>query len=72
MKWLRRLFFRLIPCYRRLEIKMFTYAQADDLLDANEGKPESEQWRLAPEEDDNHPDVAGWIVLLERRERIWN
>jgi hypothetical protein len=53
--------------YQRIECVFVQWAVADKLLRDNEGKPEHEQWRLAPEEDTNY--VIGYIYL-ERRARI--
>ena len=68
-QWLRKLYFRVVPRYRRLEYRSFSYAEADRLIRENEGKPERDQWVLAEEEDWNR--LAGVVVCLERRERIW-
>lgn len=68
MKWIRRFYFRIFKHYKRLEIRLVTYAEGDKLIRQNEGKPESEQWILAiPEEDTN---FAYGYVFLERHERI--
>ncbi len=67
MKKLRKLYFKLFKCYRRLEFRCMTYAEADMKLKANAGKSERDQWRIANEENNN------WIidmVMMERRERI--
>jgi len=69
MKSLKRLYLKLFRHYNRLEFKFCNYDEADRLIRQNEGKPESDQWVLAPEEDNNH--VYGW-VYIERRERILN
>jgi hypothetical protein len=67
MKSLSRLYYRLFKRYQRIECVFVQWAVADKLLRDNEGKPEHEQWTLAPEEDTNY--VIGYIYL-ERRERI--
>lgn len=67
MKLLRKLYFRIFTRYRRLECRFVSYAEGDKLIRANEGKPESECWVIAPEEDTNQ--IYGY-VHLERRERI--
>ena len=54
--------------YRRLEFKAVSYAEGDRLIRQNKGKPESQQWVLAKEEDSNH--AYGLVVMLERRERL--
>ena len=68
MKQLRRIYYRLFKCYRRLEFKAASYPEADRLIRQNAGKPPSEQWVLAKEEDNNQ--AIGLIVFIERRERI--
>ena len=65
---MRRLFYRFFKCYRRLEFKAVSYAEGDRLIRQSQGKPESEQWVLAKEEDSNR--AFGLVVFLERRERI--
>lgn len=67
MKKLRRLFFRLFPRYRRLELRCETWQTAASLMRGNARKPEREQWGIAREEDTNR--VIG-VVYIERRERI--
>jgi hypothetical protein len=64
---IRKLFYKIFKRYRRLEAKCITWDEADTLLRKNEGKPESEQWVLAKEEDFNR--TIG-MVYLERKERI--
>lgn len=64
---MRKLFFKLFKCYRRLELRIVTYAEGDKLLKESVGKPENEKWRIAREEDTNR--VIG-LVYLERKERI--
>ena len=67
---LRRLYFQIFKCYRRLEFQVVSYAEGDRLIRESVGKPESEVWELAiPEEDNNR--AIGLVVVLERRERIW-
>lgn len=65
---LRRLYFRLFKRYRRLEFRAVSYAEGDRLIRGSVGKPESQQWVLAKEEDSNR--AFGLVVMLERRERI--
>jgi hypothetical protein len=64
---IRALYFKWFKHYRRLELGCFAYKKADAMIRANQGKPESDQWRIAKEEDDNR---AFGMVYLERRERI--
>lgn len=59
--------FKRKPKYRRLELKFVDYATGDKMIRGNEGKPESEQWVIAKEEDTNYS--IGW-VYLERREKV--
>jgi hypothetical protein len=68
IKRIRKIFFKVFKCYRRLEFKACSYAAADILIRQNEGKPENEQWVIAKEEDRNR--AIGLFVFLERRERI--
>ena len=65
---LRRLYFRIFKHYRRLEIRAVSYSEGDRLIRQSEGKPESQQWVLAKEEDSNP--LIGVLVYLERRERV--
>jgi hypothetical protein len=68
MKWLRKIWLRWFPQYRRLEIKLVTYAEGDRMIRDTHGKTEAERWHIAiPEEDINH---AFGLVYLERKERI--
>lgn len=59
--------FKRKPKYRRLELKCFSWSEGDAAIKNNHGKPESEQWHLAKEEDTNK---AFGTVYLERREKI--
>ena len=65
-KIIKRLYYKVFKCYRRLDYRFLRYDEADDLIKNNEGKPEHEQWVIAKEEDNN----SGVFVYLERRERI--
>ena len=68
MNLLRRLFYRVFKCYRRITVGCFTYAEGDRLIRESMGKSERERWQLAiPEEDRNS--VFG-VVWLEQKERI--
>ncbi len=67
LRFLRRLFFRCVPIYARIELRCVRYSEAEELLSANEGKPLREQWTIADEEDRNR--CIG-LVWLERRERV--
>ena len=64
---LRRLYYRVFKRYRRIEFRFVTYLEGDRLIRENDGRPERDQWQIAPEEDANR--VLG-MVFLERRERI--
>jgi hypothetical protein len=59
--------FKRKPKYRRLELKCFSWSEGDKKIRENYGKPESEQWHLAKEEDTNK---AIGTVYLERRVTI--
>lgn len=67
MNALRRLFYRIFPRYRRLELRAVSYEVADRLIRESANKAKHEQWSIAREEDGNR--VIG-VVWLERRERI--
>ncbi len=73
MKKLRKLYFKLFKRYRRLELKLISYQEANSLFKsyahghANALIPEQDRWRIADEED-NNIDIGH--VWLERRERI--
>lgn len=71
MKFFIRLYYKLFPTYRRLEVKLFAYSDADKLIRENAGKPKHEQWVLAKEEDNHVVNVFAPTVWLERRERIY-
>lgn len=64
---LRKLYYKVFKRYRRIEMKMFSWQEADILIRQNEGRPEDQQWGIAEEEDKNH--MIGF-VFLERKERI--
>ncbi len=64
---MKKLFYRIFKCYRRLELRHVSYTEGDVMIRQNEGKPQSEQWVLAKEEDNNS--LMG-TVYLERKERI--
>ncbi len=67
MKMLRRIYFKIFKHYKRLEVRLFTYSEADTMMKFSVGKPESDQWVLAKEEDTNF--MYGY-VYLERKIRI--
>ncbi len=67
MKHLRRLYFKLFKRYERLEMKCFTYKEADDILKKNDSQPEENKWHIAIEEDTNY---NYGVVFLERKKRI--
>jgi len=66
--------------YRRLEFRAASWPEADQLIRDSVGKPESEQWVIAREEDFNYPNYSPDMfmpnshirpfVYLERREEI--
>lgn len=64
---MKKLFYKIFKRYRRLELKFVIWPEADKMIKANEGKPASEQWVIAKEEDTNK---AYGYVFLERKERI--
>lgn len=65
---LRKLWFSVFKQYRRLEYRCVSYDEGDRLIRESAGKPESEQWVLAEEEDFNLH--IGLALCLQRRERI--
>lgn len=67
MKYLRRIWLRLWPQYRRIEFRRTTYAQADQLIRESQHYTEFQRWVVAREEDTN---TTFGIVCIERRERI--
>ena len=67
MKTLKKIYFKIFKKYRRTDFRACTWEEGDALLRANVGKPESEQWRIADEENGNR---LMRIVYLERRVRV--
>jgi len=66
-KWWRALWPEPVK-WRRIEIRVANYADADRMIRESAGLPESQQWVIAvPEEDFNH---VPNLVYLERRERV--
>lgn len=51
----------------QLELRLVSYAEADELILDGIGKPERERWRIAPQEGRN---LIGGVVFLERSERV--
>ncbi len=70
MKLLKRLWYRLVPTYRRLELRCVTYAHGDTLIRGSAEKPESKRWKLATFEEDRNRRIG--FVFIERRERVWS
>lgn len=64
---MKKLFYKIFKRYRRLELKLVMWPEADKMIKANKGKPASEQWVIAKEEDTNS---SYGMVYLERKERI--
>jgi len=66
IKRLRKLYFKYIPTYRILEVRLCTWEEGDTLIRSAEGSPKSEQWEIAPGDATfSYP----W-VMLQRVERI--
>jgi hypothetical protein len=72
---IRRTYFKIFAHYRRLELRLIPWDEADALIRKNEG------WRIAKEEDTNRRtppfrlEASGYciitpLVYLERVERI--
>jgi hypothetical protein len=64
---LRKLYYKIFKRYRRLEFELVPYAEAAFRIHESVGKTESEQWVIAPEEDNNYRPL---MVYVERKERI--
>ncbi len=62
MKYIKRIYYKLIPTYRRLELRTCTWTEGDRLIKENP----DQNWSIAKE--DQH--VTYPIVILERKERI--
>lgn len=67
MNPLRKLWRRIFPSYRRLELRFVNYSEGDRLIRESAGCPEYDRWQIAREEDKN---TMYGMVFLERRERI--
>ena len=67
MKRLRRIYYKLFPVYKRIDMQSFSWEQGDLLIRQNAHKPLEEQWHIAPEEDLNR-DYD--MVFLEKKIRI--
>ena len=65
---LRKLYYKIFPTYRRLELKFVNYSEGDKLIRQSAGKPESEKWVIAKPEEDRNRRLG--MVYLERKERI--
>lgn len=61
-------FFGKKPKYKRLELKLVSYPEADKMLKATWNKPEAERWVLATKEEDTNKMYG--MVYLERKIRI--
>ncbi len=68
IKQLRIWYYLLVPTYRRLDLKLCSYAEANLLIKTNCVAAEEDQWHIAKEEDDNRHYGYVW---LERKERIY-
>lgn len=66
--FIRRLYFRVFKRYRSIERRFVSYAEADKLIDSSVGKPESEQW-IIDFERENENQCYGF-VHMQRRVRI--
>lgn len=70
MKLFKKLYYKIFPHYRRLELQCAPYVEADRLIKENANKLESERWDIAPEEDSNVLGAMTRMVWIERKERI--
>jgi hypothetical protein len=66
MRTLRRLFFKLFPTYRRLELRVCSWDEADKLIKAADGTGAENEWHIAKEDEG----MSFPMVALERRRRI--
>lgn len=64
MKALRKLYYRIFPTYKVLELQFVTYEQGDAMIKATCNKPENERWVLAEEEDKNS--CIGMVYLCRK------
>ena len=64
MPWIRKWFFSVFRFYRRIELRMFSYSEADQLLKDTHGCDEF--WRLANEEDTNFCIGVVWMEKVKR------
>ena len=66
MKWLRRLYFLIIPTYRQLVVRR---VPADDVLDAllDPVLPDGSFWRIAEDPEWGSDET----LLVERVIRVW-
>jgi hypothetical protein len=74
VRLLRRIFFRVLHTEDRIEIRHFTWKEANALLAQNPDKPDEEKWHVAsmPEVGLPRPipDRIVGRVFLERRRRL--
>ena len=60
MKWLRKIYYQLVPTYRRLDFKVCTWDEGDKLI------KENSNWVIAKEDANySYP-----LVALEIKERV--
>lgn len=67
LKLFSKLYYKIFPTYEILEIRFVNYWEGDRLIKESSGKPESEQWDIAKEEDTNR--VFGMVYVC-RKKRI--
>lgn len=67
---LRRLWYRMVPTYQRIELRKMSEQDADRLIRMTDALyPPEERWRIARENDA----IIGFglpVVIIERRRRI--
>ena len=67
MKLLRRLYYKLFPTYRQIELKVLDWDNADKLIKAaSVFKEPEQQWHIAKED----CGMSFPMVALERRKRV--
>lgn len=65
--FIRRVWFKFVRTYERLDLQVMSYSEADKLI-RRQGEPQdSGHWAIAKEEDTNR---AIGYVYLERRRRV--
>lgn len=64
MKKLRKLYYKIFPTYKVLELQFVPYSKADDMLLETRRNPDEQKWVLAKEEDENP--IMGMVYLCRK------